>query len=59
MASKNILTKEDKLNDDIWHRKVQYLSNEHELLDHLTKSITPLKVGNMTQQQFKQESYDA
>ena len=53
MASKNIvfeLTKGDKLNGknyDVWHKKVQKTLNKHELLDHLTKSITPLEVGNI------------
>ena len=45
MATKNVvadLTKGEKLvgtNYDIWHRKIQYLLNEQELLEPLEASI--------------------
>ena len=51
MASKSVLfemTKEDKLNKknyNIWHRKVQYLLNEHELLITWPKAWLHMKLG--------------
>ncbi|WRX12315.1 Integrase [Theobroma cacao] len=64
MTSKQIiadLTKGAKLdgkNYDIWHKKVQYLLNEQELLDHLTKEMNPLEAGNTAQHHRDQEAYD-
>ncbi|KAG5548704.1 hypothetical protein RHGRI_014154 [Rhododendron griersonianum] len=64
MASKNIiadLNKGEKLNGtnyDIWHRKVQYLLNEQELLDHLTNVLTPPEEGTTAQHRRDEQTYD-
>ena len=63
MASKNIiaeLNKGDKLNEnnyDIWHKKVQYLLNEQELLDHLTNIMATPEARNMAQYRCYQDAY--
>ncbi|KAG5561529.1 hypothetical protein RHGRI_004538 [Rhododendron griersonianum] len=63
MASKNIiadLNKGEKLNGtnyDIWHRNVQYLLNEQELLNHLTNVMTPLEKGTTAQHRRDQQAY--
>ncbi|KAL7225158.1 hypothetical protein ACSBR1_020524 [Camellia fascicularis] len=63
MASKNIiveLNNGDKLdgnNYDIWHRKVQYLLNEQELLDHLTNIMAIPKAGNTAQHRRDHDAY--
>ena len=54
MATKNVvadLTKGEKLdrtNYDIWHRKIQYLLNEQEVLETLTNVMMKLENGNTT-----------
>ena len=54
MATKNVvadLTKGEKLdrtNYDIWHRKIQYLLNEQEVLETLTTVMMKLENGNTT-----------
>ncbi|CAL5356408.1 unnamed protein product [Camellia sinensis] len=63
MASKNIiveLNNRDKLdgnNYDIWHKKVQYLLNEQELLDHLTNIMAITKAGNTAQHRRDHDAY--
>ena len=55
MATKSAvanLTKGEKLegiNYDMWHRKIQYLLNEQEVLENLTSSMSPSEEGNTTQ----------
>ena len=54
MATKNVvadLTKGEKLdrtNYDIWHRKIQYLLNEQEVLETLTNVMMKPENGNTT-----------
>ncbi|KAL6286447.1 hypothetical protein ACE6H2_010837 [Prunus campanulata] len=63
MATKNVvadLNKGDKLegtNYDIWHRKIQYLLNEQELLETLTNSMVELEVGQTAQHRHDLEAY--
>ena len=64
MASKNIivdLNKGEKLdsdNYDIWHRKVQYLLDEQEVLKTLRQSMdTPLEEGSGSQHRHDNETY--
>ncbi|KAM7465477.1 hypothetical protein LguiB_013039 [Lonicera macranthoides] len=64
MASKSIvadLNKGEKLdgdNYDIWHRKIQYLLDEQEVLETLTQSLTPPpEDGNGAQHRRDQEAY--
>ena len=55
MATKNIvadLTRGNKLTDnnyDIWHKKIQYLLNEQELLEPLSSKMTRPEDGNTSQ----------
>ncbi|KAL6290046.1 hypothetical protein ACE6H2_007556 [Prunus campanulata] len=63
MATKNVvadLNKGDKLegtNYDIWHRKIQYLLNEQELLETLTNSMVEPEVGQTAQHRRDLEAY--
>jgi uncharacterized protein VirK/YbjX len=65
MASKNIIAelhkgfKLDGKNYDIWQRKVQYLLNEQELLDHLTNNMVPPEEGTTAQHRRDQQAYEA
>ena len=55
MASKGIvadLNKGEKLDDDnydIWHRKIQYVLNEQEVLETLTHSLSAPEQGDTEQ----------
>ena len=55
MASKGIvadLNKGEKLDDDnydIWHRKIQYVLNEQEVLETLTHSLSAPEQGDIEQ----------
>ena len=63
MAAKNVvadLTRDDKLignNYVIWHRKIQYLFNEQELLETLSSNMTRLEDGNTAQHKRDFEAY--
>ena len=63
MAAKNVvadLTKGDKLvgtNFDMWHRKIQYLLNEQDLLEHLTYSMDQPEDGTTAQHRRDLEAY--
>ena len=63
MANKNIvadLTKGEKLdgtNYDMWHRKIQYLLNEQEVLKTLTNVMMRPKYGNTAQHRRDLEVY--
>lgn len=63
MATKSMaieVTKDERLdgkNYGIQHRKVQYLLNNHELLDHLTNNMCPPKAWNSAQHHRHHESY--
>ena len=52
MAAKNVvadLNKWEKLdcdNYDIWHRKIQYLLDEHGILENLDQIMQELEAGN-------------
>ena len=58
MATKNVvtdLTKREKLdgtNYDMWHRKIQYLLNEQEVLETLNNVMMRLENGNTAQRSF-------
>lgn len=64
MATKSLvieITKGERLHDknyDMWHRKVHYFLNEHDLLDHLTSNMCPPEVGNSAQHRCDHEAYD-
>ena len=63
MVAKNVvadLTRGDKLtnnNYDIWHRKIQYLLNEQELLETLFSNMTKPEDRNMAQHICDLEAY--
>uniref|UniRef100_A0A2N9IQ42 Integrase catalytic domain-containing protein n=1 Tax=Fagus sylvatica TaxID=28930 RepID=A0A2N9IQ42_FAGSY len=63
MAAKNVvadLTRGDKLtgnNYDIWHRKIQYLLNEQELLETLSSKMTRPEDGNTAQHRREYETF--
>ena len=65
MATKNVvadLTKGEKLdgtNYDMWHRKIQYLLNEQEVLETLTNVMMQPKNGNTTQHHRDLEAYES
>ena len=65
MAAKNVvadLTKDNKLtgnNYDIWHRKIQYLLNEQELLEILSSKMTRPEDKNTTQHKRDLEAYQS
>uniref|UniRef100_A0A2N9ERH0 Retroviral polymerase SH3-like domain-containing protein n=1 Tax=Fagus sylvatica TaxID=28930 RepID=A0A2N9ERH0_FAGSY len=65
MAAKNVvadLTRGDKLtgnNYDIWHRKIQYLLNEQELLETLSSKMTIPEDGNTAQHKRDLEAYQS
>ena len=65
MATKNVVanqTKGEKLdgtNYDMWHRKIQYLLNEQEVLETLTNVIMQPKNGNPTQHRCDLEAYES
>ncbi|XP_015381204.1 uncharacterized protein LOC107174654 [Citrus sinensis] len=64
-ASKNIvaeLNKGEKLNGDnydIWHRKIQYILEEQEILKALNNTLTELEQGNTAQHRRDLEAYQA
>ena len=64
MASKNVvadLTKGEKLdgsNYDMWHRKIQYLLNEQEVLDTLTTLMICPEEGTTTQHCRDMKNYE-
>ena len=65
MASKSIvadLNKEEKLdgnNYDIQHRKIQYILDEHEVLETLTQEMTASDDGNTAQNRRDREAYQS
>uniref|UniRef100_A0A2N9HH17 Integrase catalytic domain-containing protein n=1 Tax=Fagus sylvatica TaxID=28930 RepID=A0A2N9HH17_FAGSY len=65
MAAKNVvadLTRGEKLtgnNYDIWHRKIQYLLNEQELLETLSSKMTRPEDGNTAQHRRDLEAYQS
>ena len=65
MASKSIITdlnKEEKLDDDkydIYHRKIQYILDEQEVLETLTQEMTAPEDGNTAQHRHDQEAYQS
>ena len=65
MATKNVvadLTKGEKLdgtNYDMWHRKIQYLLNEQEVLETLTNVMMQLENGNTAQHRRDLEAYES
>ena len=65
MATKNVvadLTKGEKLdgtNYDMWHRKIQYLLNEQEVLETLTNVMMRPENENTTQYRRDLEAYES
>ncbi|XP_075663075.1 uncharacterized protein LOC142632583 [Castanea sativa] len=65
MATKNVvvdLTKREKLdgtNFDMWHRKIQYLLNEQEVLETLTIVMMRPENGNTAQHRYDLETYES
>ena len=65
MATKNVLvdlTKGEKLdgtNYGMWHRKIQYLLNEQEVLETLTNVMMRHENGNTAQQRRDLEAYES
>ena len=65
MASKCIvadLNKVEKLdgeNYNIWHRKIQYVLNEQEILETLTHSLSKPNEGNTEQHQRDLAAYES
>jgi xylose isomerase len=65
MAAKNVvadLTRDDKLTGNnyvIWHRRIQYLLNEQELLETLSSNMTRLEDGNTAQHKRDFEPYQS
>jgi hypothetical protein len=54
VVSKSIivdLSHEDKLSEknyDVWHRKIEYLLKEQEMLETITQPMTEFEQGNTT-----------
>ena len=44
-------------NYDIWHRKIQYILNEQEVLEILTQEMTTPEDGNTAQHRHDREAY--
>ena len=65
MATKNVvanLTKGEKLDEtnyDMWHRKIQNLLNEQEVLETLTNVIMWPENGNTAQHRRDLEAYES
>jgi hypothetical protein len=65
MVAKNVvadLTMGNKFtgnNYDIWHRKIQYLLNEQELLETLSSKMTRLEDGITAQHRHDLEAYQS
>ncbi len=65
IAANNVvadLTRGDKLignNYDIWHRKIQYLLNEQELLETLSSNMIRPENGNTAQYKHDLEAYQS
>ncbi|XP_077251591.1 uncharacterized protein LOC143890792 [Tasmannia lanceolata] len=65
MATKSVvadLTNGEKLvgtNYDIWHRKIQYLLNEQDLMEHLTITMDSPPEGTKAQHRRDLEAYQA
>ena len=64
-ATKSIiadLNQGDKLNEknyDVWHRKIQYVLEEQDMLEMITPQIAKLEQGNTTQHRRDMEAYQA
>ena len=64
-SSKNIvaeLNKDEKLNDDnykIWSMKIQYVLEEHEVLEVLKVVMNEHEAGNSAQHKRDRDAYDA
>ncbi|ONK79424.1 uncharacterized protein A4U43_C01F6230 [Asparagus officinalis] len=64
-ATKNIvvdLNKGEKLNEkyyDVWHRKIQYLLEEQDMLETITQSMTEPEPGNTMQYKHDHEAFQA
>jgi hypothetical protein len=65
IATNNVvadLTRGDKLignNYNIWHRKIQYLLNEQELLETLSNNMIRPEDGNTAQHKHDLEAYQS
>ena len=50
----------DKLNEknyNVWHRKIEYLLEEQEMLETITQPMAEPEQGNTTQHRFDMEAY--
>ena len=56
------LNQGDKLNDknyDVWHRKIQYLLDEQDMLETITQPMVEPEHGNTAQYRRDMEAYKA
>ena len=64
-ATKSIiadLNQGEKLNEknyDVWHRKIQYVLEEQDMLKTITQPMAELEQGNITQHRRDMEAYQA
>ena len=64
-VTKSIITdlnQEDKLNEknyDVWYRKIQYLLEEQDMLETITRPKAKLEHGNIAQHRRYMEAYQA
>jgi len=50
----------DKLSEknyDVWHRKIEYLLEEQEMLETITQPMAELKQGNTAQHKLDMKAY--
>ena len=65
VATKSItadLNQDDKLNEknyDVWHRKIQYVLEEQDMLKTITQPMAELEHGNIAQHRRDMEAYQA
>ena len=59
VADLNKVEKLDGENYNIWHRKIQYLLNEQEVLETLTHSLSKLDEGSIEQHQRDLAAYES
>ena len=59
VADLNKVEKLDGVNYNIWHRKIQYLLNEQEILETLTHLLSKLDEGSTEQHQRDLAAYES
>jgi hypothetical protein len=53
----NHIDKLNKNNYDVWHRKIEYLLKEQEMLETITQPMVEPEQGNIAQHRLDMEAY--